>query len=165
MGRNKAVVDVGGTPMAQLVADVLRAVGCDPVFLVGGDPDELAALGMAVVPDDHPGAGPVGGVLTALRSASSDTFVVACDLPALTVELIRTMGVIADEHPEADVVVARTDRIEPACAFWRSSAAPAVEAAFERGERAMHRVLALLDVIEVQVPPAALRNVNAPEDL
>ena len=165
MGRNKALLDVDGAPMARLVADALRAVGCDPVFLVGGDPDELAEVGPPVLPDDHPGAGPVGGVLTALRLAPGDAFIVACDLPALTADVLAAVVDVADERPDADVVVARTDRIEPACALWRARSRPVVAEAFAAGERAMHRILGLLTVAEVPVPPAALHNVNTPDDL
>ena len=57
MGRNKALVEVGGTPMALLVADTLSAAGCEPVVLVGGDPARLAALGLRVVPDGPPARG------------------------------------------------------------------------------------------------------------
>ena len=69
MGRDKALVPVGSppTPMAVRVAAALRDGGCTDVTCVGGDADGLTALGLTVVADDHPGLGPLGGVLTGLR--------------------------------------------------------------------------------------------------
>lgn len=165
MGRSKALIDVAGRPMGRRVADVLLAAGCDPVVLVGGDGEELAPLGLPVVPDEHPGCGPLGGVLTALRAAQGDVVVVACDLPSLTPEVVHAVLAAATAHPDADVAVARTDQLEPGCALWRPSAAAVVAAAFGAGERAVHRAIALVEHVEVRVPAHALRNVNEPADL
>ena len=165
MGRNKALVEVGGTPMALLVADTLSAAGCEPVVLVGGDPGDLAALELRVVPDGRPGEGPLGGVLTALDSAAGDVVVVACDLPHLTTGVIETIVAMAAGNPDADVVAARTDRVEPGCALWRQSAREVVAASVASGERAVHRALARLRAVEVVVPADALRNINTPDDL
>jgi len=165
MGRNKALVEVGGTPMALLVADTLSAAGCEPVVLVGGDPGDLAALGLRVVPDGRPGEGPLAGVLTALDLAAGDVVVVACDLPHLTTGVIETIVAMAAGNPDADVVAARTDRVEPGCALWRQSARDVVAASLASGERAVHRVLARLPAVEVVVPADALRNINTPDDL
>jgi molybdopterin-guanine dinucleotide biosynthesis protein A len=67
MGRDKAFVVVDGEPMVVRVARALRGAGADEVVAVGGDEARLSALGLAHLPDDHPGEGPLGGVLTALR--------------------------------------------------------------------------------------------------
>ncbi len=165
MGRNKALVEVDGTPMARRVADALIAAGCDPVMLVGGDPDELAGLGLPVLADVHPGAGPLGGVVSAMHSAGGDLLVVACDLPYLTPRVLASFVAAADASPSADVVVARTDRREPACVLWRPSSHSPTMASFESGERAVHRVLEQLRCIELPVQYELMRNVNTPDDL
>ncbi len=165
MGRTKALVEVDGTPMAGRVAAALADAGCDPVWLVGGDPDELAALGLTVIPDRQPGAGPLGGVVAALARADGDVVVVACDLPHLTADVIGRLLDAAGTRPDVDAIVATTTAVEPACVLWRSSALPAVLAAFDGGERAVHRVIAQLRVAEVPVPADALRNMNTPDDL
>lgn len=169
MGRTKALVEVDGTPMAARVVAALRGAGCTTVVAIGGDPDELAVLDLPVVPDDHPGEGPLGGLVTAMRVFAAhdraDLLVVACDLAFLGPTDLGDLIRVAGEHPAADVVVARTDRREPACALWHRSARPAVDAAYATGERAMHRVLDTLAVVEIELPAAALRNINAPADL
>ena len=80
MGRDKALLEIDGRPMAQRVADALWGAGAAEVFCVGGDP-ALRSHGVRLVPDDRPGEGPLGGLVTALREAAHDLVVVlACDL-------------------------------------------------------------------------------------
>lgn len=169
MGRTKALVEIDGVPMARRVADALRDAGCDPVELIGGDPSELAPVGLPVVADERRGVGPLGGVATALGRFADDAefvAVVSCDVPDLTVEVVTALidAAAAADAPQP-VAVARTDRLEPACAVWSVRTRPVVLDALDRGERAVHRVLAGMDVIEVAVSRSALRNVNTPADL
>ena len=163
MGRDKALVEVDGSPMAHRVAGALRLAGCSRVVAVG---PAYLGVGLEVLADDHPGEGPLGAILTALRAASQrPVIVVACDLAWLDAATIVALLDAAAGDPTADVVVGRTDRIEPLCALWQPSSAAHLEAAFARGERAVHRVLDGLARIEVTVDPMALRNVNSPDDL
>jgi molybdopterin-guanine dinucleotide biosynthesis protein A len=180
MGQTKALVEVDGTPMARRVADALEGGGCERVVVVGGRARELASLALPIVPDDHPGEGPLGGVLTALRllpvplpdhqpdysaDAGSAVFVAPCDLPDLAPAAVRAMIECAGLDGSADVFVARGARLEPALAIWRSAASDRVRAAFDGGDRTLHRAMMLLDVVEVTVHEAMLRNVNTPRDL
>ena len=167
MGRTKALIEVDGVPMALRVADALVAGGCTQVVLVGGDADELSPLNIAVIADLHPGDGPLGGVLTAIGHAGSsdDVIVVACDLPHLRATAVAALVSAAAESPAADVVVAHTDRREPACALWRARAAPALQQAFDGGTRALHQVFGGLVIVDVDVDPGELVNVNRPGDV
>ncbi|MCU1392169.1 MAG: putative molybdenum cofactor biosynthesis protein [Ilumatobacteraceae bacterium] len=170
MGRDKATLEVDGIAMARRVAAALSAAGLERVVAVG--PTHLAA-GLDVVVDLHPGDGPLGGILTALAAASpGPALVVACDLPWLDAASVLALvdayvdacgGAAGDGRPVA--VVGRTDRVEPLFALWAPATAPVLSAAFTAGERAVHRALDLVEVIEVAVGSHALANVNTPEDL
>ena len=168
MGRDKALVEVGGRPLAVGVAEVLLDAGADEVFTVGGDLDALRALGLQALADDHPGEGPLGGLLTALRRASNAMVaVLACDLPALEPQVIRRVvaALDADTHAVCAVPV-RDGRLEPLHGAWRRSGRPQLQAAFDQGERAMHRAVAPLAVVEVLgIDPAVLADANSPADL
>jgi len=161
MGRDKALIAVEGEPMAQRVAAALDAAGAAEVVLVGAA-DRL--LGRRHVADRYPGDGPLGGIITALAALDADlVLVAACDLPWLDGP---TVHALVDGIAAADVAFARTDRREPMCAVWRREVAlGALEAAFAEGERAIHRALAGLRVVDVDVDAYALTNVNTPEDL
>jgi molybdopterin-guanine dinucleotide biosynthesis protein A len=170
MGRDKALVEVDGVPMVRSVAAALHAAGCVAVVAIGGDRAALEALGLVVVDDLFPGEGPLGGVLTALAAApaaADAVVVVACDLPQLTAATIAALlAELGDTpRPGPDAVVARTDRPHPTCAVWRRSATAHAQEAFASGERRLGAALALLSVVEVDVPAQDLNNVNTPGDL
>jgi molybdenum cofactor guanylyltransferase len=171
MGRTKALIEIDGVPMATRVAAALRSAGCVDVVACGGDHDELAPLGLPVLPDGHPGSGPLGAVLGVLEllerqeAAVAGVFVVACDLPALTGDTLAEMVRAFSDRPQADVIVARTSLIEPACAIWRRTAVAPLRRCFEEGERALHVAIGRLDSVEVCVDSAALRNINTPDEL
>jgi molybdenum cofactor guanylyltransferase len=163
MGRPKALIEIDGSPMVVRVAVALGAGGCAPVRLVGVGalPDDV---GYPVVADRWPGEGPLGGVITALVDAGGDVVVAACDLPDLDAATVRAIR-DAPGGDAAQAVVAITDRLEPALARWNHHALDELTAIFATGERALHAALGRLDVVEVAVDPAALRNVNSPGDL
>jgi molybdopterin-guanine dinucleotide biosynthesis protein A len=176
MGRTKALIEVDGVPMASRVAAALGSVGCATVVAAGGDAEELAPLGLDLVPDVVAGEGPLAGVLAVLerfvavdRSAEiwpdvpPDVFVVACDLPYLDPRDLRAM--VEHRRSGVDVVMARTEFLEPTCAIWSPTSLPHLRAAFADGERALYRVVDGLVTIEVEIAADSLRNMNTPEDL
>ena len=167
MGRTKALVPVDGVPMAARVAAALEAGGCEEVVVVGGSVAELQMLGRPIVADVHPGAGPVGGVITALLhfDEAAHVLVAACDLAMLDAPTVEHLLLASRRHPECAAIVAHTDRVEPALVVWNRAATGDVVELFADGERAVHRVLARIDTHEVQVDAAALLNVNRPEDV
>lgn len=161
MGADKATILVGEVPMARRVSDALTAAGCAPVIAVGGSIADARLIGIDHVVDDHPGEGPLGGILTAL-AVSAPSVVVACDLPRLDA---GTVGRLIDALGHHHAAIACTDRPEPLCAVWSAAAAPLLRASFSAGERAVHRAIDGLDVAWVKVDGDQLRNVNTPDDL
>ncbi len=162
MGRDKALVAVDGLAMAERVARALEAAGCADVRFIGGDAPALAGLGRPVVPDAYPGAGPLGGVITALRASDCPVVVAACDLPDLDADTI--VAIVGDGIGDLPRV-AHTDRLEPLLAWWPPAVLGALEAQFSSGERAVHRVLGVVGYVAVPVATDRLRNVNTPADL
>jgi molybdopterin-guanine dinucleotide biosynthesis protein A len=175
MGRDKALVCVDGRALALRVADALRAAGAEPVLAVGGDLEALAALGLAGVPDEEPGAGPLTGILTALAQGNAPvTFVAACDLVAPSAEAVTATVTALGAAPggvalgEAEVAVPLVDgRRQWMHAAWRAGAAAPLAAAFAAGERAVHAAVAAagLRVADLSLPPAAVADADTPADL
>lgn len=172
MGRDKALVEVGGVPMAARVVSALRGVGADPVVLIGGDATTLAGLAADVVPDRWPGAGPLAGMATALTSdalSRADLIVVAAtDQPWLDPE---TLGVLVDAavaDPSAIGVVADhgSGPFDGLPGVWRPALGPAVVAAVEQGERRFAHLRSLGRVAVVSfADPSRLADVDEPGDL
>lgn len=178
MGSDKAALELGGEPLVARLAGVLRAAGADAVVAVGGDSGLHARAGVDSLPDEHPGQGPLGGLLSALHwSPSPVLVVVAVDLVGLDAETVSRVvaalrrpadHVEAVAHAEAaDVAAAQGgDRREPLCAAWRvQRCEPTLAAAFSSGERAIRRAWSGLQVVSVGVDPSRLVNANTPGDL
>ena len=168
MGHDKATTPVGGLPLAAAAARALRAAGADPVLAVGGDAAALAVLGTTTVADDHPGAGPLGGVLTALRHSRAELVVVlACDLPWAGAEAVRRVVAALAGASAADWAAPELDgRRQPLHAAWRRRARPRLQAAFDDGERSVAAAMAQLPGVVVGgVDPIALVDVDDPPQL
>lgn len=173
MGRDKALLPVDGQPMARRVADVIAAAGAAEVVAVGGDERQLAAIGLTVVPDDHPGDGPLPATMTALAWAIRShpdidaVFVASCDLVAPDpMAVAATVGALLDHPGAVGAVPVSGGHRQWTHAAWQPRAVTALEAAYERGDRSLKRAGADLLVFEVEgLPEAALADADTPEDL
>lgn len=168
MGVDKATLVVRGQALAATAAAALAEAGARSVHAVGGDASALAGLGLEVWPDDHPGEGPLGGLLTALRRAEEDlVVVVSCDLPDLDAATVAALAAALEARPDAHVAApVAGGRLQVLTAAYRVGAAPVLRAAFGAGERSVRRAAAGLVVAEVPgLEPVALADVDRPEDL
>ena len=149
MGRDKAIVEVDGRALATIAADALRDAGATDVVAVGGDRVALEALGLRVLDDLSPGAGPLGGIVTALDAASEDVVVVlACDLPWVTPEaVVAVVDGLGTSNVAVPVVAGRPQQLLGA--WRRSTALDSLRSAFSEGERAIWRAMASLRVTHV----------------
>jgi molybdopterin-guanine dinucleotide biosynthesis protein A len=165
MGRDKALVDVDGRPLAAIARDALVGAGATEVLAIGGDPVELANLGFRVVADGWPGEGPLGAVVTALSAADEAVVVVlACDLPDV---VPATVSAVLAGLGDADVGVPRVDgRFEVLVAAYRRVCLDSLAASRAAGERSLRRAIVPLKVAIVELAdPESVRNANRPADL
>ena len=168
MGSDKALLIMGGRPLVLGVADALTGALGVAAVVVGGDENRLRALGLEVLPDQAPGAGPLGGILTALlhhRERFDQVVVLSCDLPDPSPESIRTVAEAAADEDAIAVPVLRGRR-QWMHAAWPMAVLPALEESFQRGERAPHRAVIDLPLVEVDgLDPRSLRDIDRLEDL
>lgn len=157
-GRDKATYAHNGMPLAKISLLALQEAGATEVFSIGGDVRALAEMGFRAVPDDHPGEGPLGGIVCALNQAanadatlgenSSENIcvVLACDLPwasASTVsEVVRELS--SDQNLNAVLPMGEGPIPQYLHGAWRARCLPSLEAAFARGGRSMSDGLAVL---------------------
>src|SRR5688500_10758972 len=89
MGRNKALVEVGGKPIIERILERVSDLGSE-IMLVTATPEIYAHLPVPPVLDLYPGKGPLGGIYTALTYAKFEhTLVVSCDQPFLNSDFLR----------------------------------------------------------------------------
>ena len=164
MGADKASLDVGGSPLGARAFDALVGNGLE-VMLIGAG-DEHAALPGRSVDDLWPGEGPVGAVLTSLHTTflagSTSVVILACDLPSVTAEAVRSL---IDASGPKHVVLATVDgrRAFPN-GVWPVALLPALEDAFGEGADSFAELLATVDVVEVDAG-TAFTDADEPGDL
>jgi molybdopterin-guanine dinucleotide biosynthesis protein A len=128
MGEDKALKLFLGRPLIQRVIDRLVPIA-DELIVTTNRPEEYELLNLRLVPDLKPGRGALGGLYTAIASATSPLVaVVACDMPFASPMFFEgALKLMVDE--EADVVVAKTEEgYEPLHALYRrETCLPAIE--------------------------------------
>jgi len=179
MGEPKALVELAGEALAARVAAVLVGGGANRIALVGGDRALAQSLDLSnvvddweILPDRWTGIGPLGGLATALfgAAARSEAIVVvaACDQPDLTSGLVaRLIGALDRAGPDVlGASVATPDgRRHPFPSAWRSSAAPMVQAAIERGDRRADAAFGIGPIVGIEAALASLIDLDTPDDL
>lgn len=171
-GIDKSGLSLGDTTILQRILAAVRP-SADEIFAVGDRFDAAAAAGLRVVRDEHPGAGALGGIHTAvLRSPCEHTLVVGCDMPFVTSRLVRLLDDVR-RRENADVVMPRDAAgYQPLCAIYGRACERALRARIARGERHAAIPPPGVRVVEVgrdelaAIDPEGLLfvNVNTPEE-
>lgn len=165
MGVDKAFVEVEGRAMAVRVAEALRLAGCTPVLCQGGSRQLTDSFGLEVVPDPTPDAGPVLAIHAALEHHNSPILVAACDLADLDPVAVQAVIGAADADPVSLVTTATADGHPQLLSYWRQEVLGALSQLVTEGVTAYRVALIRLGAAEVPVDPAAVRNINRPDDL
>ena len=170
MGRDKALVEVEGRTLLQRAVDLLRPHVRE--ILVIGDPAKYAPVHATVVPDDAPGKGPLGGLVTALRHARYvRSLVLACDLPNINDRLLVLLK--NELHGDRDAVVPKHGGLlEPLAASYHRHAIEDFDDCLRNDVLKMSSALDRVRTAYTDVEPGEngwpadlFKNVNAPTDL
>ena len=172
MGRDKALIEVGGVACIARVASALAAAGCEPIRIAVAQPEDVERYG-AVMPDGldvewvldavtH--AGPIEAVVEALSDplVSDVDSIQLCpvDVPWVTADLFfeleRTLA-----SGDLLAIPADPQRIHPLLARVR----PAVASTIGDDRRPLHVQFSEMEHSTLLTETAILRNVNTPDDL
>ena len=116
-----------------------------------GAAERYGHLGLPVVEDQTPGAGPLGGIAAALAASGAEwNLIVACDMPLVTVEFLGWLLAAAREAA-ADIVMPldRRGQDEPLCAVYGRRCRGTIEGALGSGVRKVTEAFAGLRVRRV----------------
>ncbi len=92
MGEDKALKPFLGRPLIQRVIDRLSPIA-DEIIVTTNRPDDYSFLNLRLFPDLKPDRGALGGLYTAIASAThAQVAVVACDMPFASPMLIEAMS-------------------------------------------------------------------------
>jgi molybdopterin-guanine dinucleotide biosynthesis protein A len=175
LGIDKALLHIGNCSLLDLILSALKDIF--PLILLvvqkGGSPlDAMEGARIKVVSDVIAGKGPLVGIYTALENSPAPyVFVMACDMPYPSPELIRCMLSAA---PDRDAVVPRRgEYIEPLFAVYRRDIAGTIRTRIEEGRLKIHELIEELNVRYLEEEEVAacdpdfrsFFNINTLEDL
>src|SRR5512146_3094694 len=108
MGEDKALKPFLGRPLIQRVIERLTPLA-DELIVTTNHPEDYSFLHLPLFSDLKPGRGALGGLYTAIASATNPIVaVVACDMPFASATFLEAAIRLMVEA-EADVVIAKTE--------------------------------------------------------
>ena len=173
-GRPKGLERIGGERILDRLVDrFVDALGALPLLVANDAAAPTWRPDLSVVPDVRPGAGALGGILTAVAAGPEPVVCVAWDMPFVPAGLLR---LLATELGRADAVLPTSGGrrgVEPMCAGYGPACQPAIEDAIAAGDL---RAIAFHSAVRTCIlppetvaafgdPTALFFNVNAPDDL
>lgn len=171
MGRDKALIDIGGATLLERAVQRLGTVA-DPLLLASGS-RALSHDRCLTVPDAVADSGPLGGLLAVLQASPHPLCaVVAVDMPDLDAGLVRHLARLREEGDDA-VVPLSPRGPEPLHAVYARECATVIADVLRSGERSVHCLLQRLrvrtvDAAAVTGPLSAgrfARNLNTAAEL
>jgi len=173
MGEDKALKTFLGRPLIQRVIERLRPIA-DEILVTTNRPEDYLFLDLRLFTDLKPGRGALGGLYTAIASASHPIVgVIACDMPFASATLIETASRLLVEE-EADVVIAKSEEgYEPLHAVYRrQTCLAAIESAIDADQwkviawfpKVKIRILTSEELKQFDPSGLAFWNVNTPDE-
>ena len=179
MGRDKALLDVGGRALIEHVIERARPVASE-MMLIASDRPAYARFGLRVVPDRYPQSGALGGIYTAIAEAEyHHCLVLACDMPFVNTDLLRYMASVPRDYdvlvpslaPERSTQGER-ETLETLHAIYGKTCLPAIERQLQEG---ILKVIGFFSQVRVErIPEEVVRqydpnllsfyNANTPEE-
>ena len=131
MGRDKALLTLGGEPLVKIGLEKLKAV-CDVVAIAGGTA-ELARFGW-VVPDNRPGCGPLGGIVSALQQSLFEwNLFLPVDAPFVPIACLKSLLIMATGSSSVCVMARVEGQAQPLCAVYSRSAVEVLDRELNEG--------------------------------
>ena len=181
MGRDKAMLPIGGESLLQSTARLALGTGA-PLCIVGRerpqnwgflDFDERVEGEALFLPDEQPGQGPLGGLLTALRWNALSIhrrprlLVLPCDLPLLEAEALQWIAGASSTCSARDgFATTRNRELEPLFSVYFAAVEAHARKYLESGRRSLHGLIESGDFTRQECPPqvaAQIFNCNTPE--
>jgi molybdenum cofactor guanylyltransferase len=160
---------------AGLASGDAERVFFDELIVVANDPVPYESLGLKALPDVSELSGqrgPLIGVYTGLQAARNQSiFVVACDMPFISMKLARRLAQLKGGHDAVVPVIRRYP--EPLFAVYSKTVLKHAENALRQGRPRLQELLKDMDVLFVDESEAmeydpglfSFINVNTPEEL
>ena len=166
-GRDKGLVEWHGEPLVAWPHRIARPLTDDLLVSCNRNQPRYAAFADRLVGDDAPDfPGPLAGIRAGLAAAYHPwLMVLPCDAPLVDEALLRQLYATAQQEPDTPLMARRAAQWEPLFCIIPISLAPAIEVAWQKGERSNLRTLLTLQAraLDLDVDDPRLANLNSPE--
>lgn len=159
-GRKKIFLEYQGEPFYK---HTLQAFSMFPQTYLSVEQMEIYAhLGLPMVEDQYQEIGPMGGLVSGLRTIEADALcVAACDMPMIESYVVEMLVKAYQEHPQITVIQAG-DRLHPLLGIYPKSCLADLEELIAEG---MYKMKFLLEksgyqVVKLGADYQGVRNVN-----
>ena len=142
MGKDKALLDYDGKYFVEKIAEELDFF--EEKIIARGNNSALTGITASnwkVIVDIYPEHGPMGGLHAALKECASDAlFVVTCDMPLITRELVKQIA-SAIEMQDAVIAVSSDGKYHPLCGVYKKDLYKPMEEYLKEDNNRMMAVL------------------------
>ncbi|MFQ5676108.1 MAG: molybdenum cofactor guanylyltransferase [bacterium] len=164
-GQNKALyaLDTGETLLERVIAIIPASIKA--IKLVTNSPEDYRFLTLPMLPDVHPGLGPISGVHAGLVDSQHQlNFFLACDLPMISTDFIER---ILAAHSGQDIFGIKTAKgYEPLCTIYSKNCIPKIETLLAAKEYSLQALFEAMPSEFIEVPNSeVLFNLNTIHDL
>ena len=171
MGRDKAFLEIDGVPLWRRQLQMLESLAPEQLFIAGPSHDEWQEANCIIIGDAEPGAGPLAGIVAALRASSAPLLLtIAIDLPNMTADYLR--GLLDCCASDRGIVPTYGERFEPVAAVYPKRALQLAENCVTSRDLSVQRFAASClregFVIADEITPdhrSLFLNMNTPEDV
>ena len=170
MGAVKALLTLNGETLVERAVTALKPVTGEPI-IIANSIEKYKFLNLSIYADCFNNAGPMGGIYTALKQCNTThCFVLACDLPFVSGELLK---IIYDFGLSYDVVGVDAGRgVEPLCAVYSKQCLYSIRQHLDRRQYRITNFypeknvkVIYLEQLDKEFSSEILLNINTPEDL
>ena len=174
MKTNKALLRLGNMPIIEIMLKKMKQ-NFDHLILSSNSPELFSYLYVPIVKDIYLNRGPLAGIHASLSSSSTEkNFIISCDIPLITVELIKYLS---EYNSDKKIILpVLKGRIQQLCGVYSKSILADVEQLLKESQgnnEVKGSIFNLLERVDAEIVDVSsfsstcddiFLNMNTPED-
>lgn len=174
MGFDKAELPFGCETMFSRIVRILQTVA-SPMVAVASDGQQFSQIdeNVAIVYDEYPDRGPLGGMMTGmihLKEKTEAAFIISCDVPLVTEQFLKFMY---EQSKGCEIAVPKEGkRLHPLSGVYRTSLLSRIRLLIEEDRlrpqfliaQSQTKFVEIEEIRKIDPNLDSLRNINTPEE-
>lgn len=132
MGEDKALMKMGDKTIIEIIIDKIQPF-CETITISADDLDRYSKFGYKVVPDKYKNSGPLAGIYSSLLESNSEkNFIISCDLPLVSEEVIERL---MNSNSDKEIILPVTNgKYQQLCGVYSRAVLEKAEMILRKGE-------------------------------